>query len=84
MRSPEENNQLIDQAFDAIRPEELRQTRINFDVAAGLHNFMERTGYNSKDLAAILEIDESEFNRWLTAMHSFDAETIAEIKLKLG
>jgi transcriptional regulator with XRE-family HTH domain len=52
----------------------------SFDIVDRIHEILEAKGLEQKDLARLLEKNESEISKWMTGTHNFTIKTITKIE----
>jgi transcriptional regulator with XRE-family HTH domain len=72
--------------FDSIevRDEIRRFVDNSVEVADQIHAILERQRKTQRDLAKLLDKNESEVSKWLTGMHNFTLKSISKIEAVLG
>ena len=56
----------------------------SFDLVDKIHSLLEQKGMEQKDLAHLLDKNESEISKWMTGTHNFTLKTISKIEAVLG
>jgi transcriptional regulator with XRE-family HTH domain len=72
--------------FDSIkvRDEISRFVDNSVEVVDQIHAILQRQGKTQRDLAKLLDKNESEVSKWLTGMHNFTLKSISKIEAVLG
>lgn len=58
--------------------------RQSFDIVDRIHEILVKQGKEQKDLARLLEKNESEISKWMSGTHNFTINTLAKIQAVLG
>ena len=56
----------------------------SFDIVDRIHEILAKQGKEQKDLARLLEKNESEISKWMSGTHNFTINTLAKIQAVLG
>lgn len=56
----------------------------SFDIVDRIHEILVKQGKEQKDLARLLEKNESEISKWMSGTHNFTINTLAKIQAVLG
>lgn len=56
----------------------------SFDIVDRINEILQTKNLDQKDLALLLEKQESEISKWMTGTHNFTLKTIARIEKVLG
>ncbi len=67
-----------------VSPEVRRRVDLSFLVVDRIHTILEERGLRQKDLASMLDKNESEISKWMRGTHNFTIETISQIENVLG
>lgn len=57
---------------------------MSFLIVDRIHAVLEQRGLRQKDLASMLDKNESEISKWMRGTHNFTIDTIAQIEKALG
>ena len=58
--------------------------RQSFDIVDRIHEILAKQGKEQKDLARLLDKNESEISKWMSGTHNFTINTLAKIQAVLG
>ncbi|ROT08882.1 helix-turn-helix domain-containing protein [Lepagella muris] len=67
-----------------VSPEVRRRVDLSFLIVDRIHTILEERGLRQKDLASMLDKNESEISKWMRGTHNFTIETISQIENVLG
>ena len=67
-----------------VSPEVRRRVDLSFLIVDRIHTILEERGIRQKDLASMLDKNESEISKWMRGTHNFTIETISQIENVLG
>lgn len=67
-----------------VSPEVRRKVDLSFLIVDRIHVVLEQRGLRQKDLASMLDKNESEISKWMRGTHNFTIETISQIEKALG
>lgn len=67
-----------------VSSEARRRVNLSFLIVDKIHSIMEKKGLKQKDLAILLDKNESEISKWMRGTHNFTIETISSIEDALG
>lgn len=67
-----------------VSPEIKRRVALSFLIVDRIQAVLEQHGLRQKDLAMMLDKNESEISKWMRGTHNFTIETIAQIEKALG
>ena len=67
-----------------IPKEDRRRYDISFDISCRILNILERKGWSKTELAKAMGKRESEISKWMSGLHNFTIQTIANIETVLG
>ena len=67
-----------------VSPEVRRRVDLSFLIVDRIHTILEERGLRQKDLASMLDKNESEISKWMRGTHNFTIETISQIEKVLG
>ena len=56
----------------------------SFDIVDRIHVILAKQGKEQKDLARLLDKNESEISKWMSGTHNFTINTLAKIQAVLG
>lgn len=77
-------NSLLHQEYLEIPKEDRRRYDISFDISCRILNILERKGWSKTELAKAMGKRESEISKWMSGLHNFTIQTIANIETVLG
>lgn len=75
---------IIEKRRTNVSPEVRRRVDLSFLIVDRIHAVLEQRGLRQKDLASMLEKNESEISKWMRGTHNFTIETISQIEKVLG
>lgn len=67
-----------------VSPEVRRRVDLSFLIVDRIHTILEERGLRQKDLASMLDKNESEISKWMRGTHNFTIETISQIEKVLA
>ena len=67
-----------------VSPEVRRRVDLSYLSVDRIHTILEERGLRQKDLASMLDKNESEISKWMRGTHNFTIETISQIENVLG
>lgn len=67
-----------------VSPEVRRRVDLSFLIVDRITAVLKERGLRQKDLAAMLDKNESEISKWMRGTHNFTIETISQIERVLG
>lgn len=67
-----------------VSPEVRRRVDLSFLIVDRITAVLKERGLRQKDLAAMLDKNESEISKWMRGTHNFTIETISQIERALG
>lgn len=75
----------IIEARRAKVPQDVRKkVDLSFLIVDRIHTVLEQQGLRQKDLASMLNKNESEISKWMRGTHNFTIDTISQIEEALG
>lgn len=74
----------IEARREKVSSEVRRRINLSFLIVDRIHNILEAKGLKQKDLANMLEKNESEISKWMRGTHNFTIDTISSIEEALG
>ncbi len=77
-------SEIIDARRKAVSPVVRHRTELSFQIVDRIHSVLESRGLKQKDLAAMLDKNESEISKWMRGTHNFTLDTISAIESALG
>lgn len=75
---------IIDSRRSKVSAEIRRRVDLSFLIVDRIHAVLEQRGLRQKDLASMLDKNESEISKWMRGTHNFTIDTIAQIEKVLG
>lgn len=75
---------IIEARRQKISPEVKHRVDLSFLVVDRIHNLLTQRGMKQKDLAILLDKNESEISKWMRGTHNFTLDTISQIEKALG
>lgn len=75
---------IIESRRAKVSPEVRRRVDLSFLIVDRIHAILEQRGLRQKDLASMLDKNESEISKWMRGTHNFTIETISQIEKVLG
>lgn len=75
---------IIESRRTKVSPEVRRRVDLSFLIVDRIHAVLEQRGLRQKDLASMLDKNESEISKWMRGTHNFTIDTIAQIEKALG
>lgn len=77
-------SRIIEARREKVSSEVRRRVNLSFLIVDRIHNILEEKGLKQKDLANMLEKNESEISKWMRGTHNFTIDTISSIEEALG
>ncbi len=75
---------ILEKRRESVSPEIRRRVELSFQIVDRIHSILEARGLRQKDLAIMLNKNESEISRWMRGTHNFTIDTISMIENVLG
>ncbi len=75
---------IIDARREKVAPETRRRVDLSFMIVDRIFQVLKERGLLQKDLARMLDKNESEISKWMRGTHNFTLETITQIEKALG
>ncbi len=75
---------ILDKRRENVSPEVRRRVELSFQIVDRIHSILEERGLRQKDLARMLNKNESEISKWMRGTHNFTIDTISMIENVLG
>ncbi len=77
-------SRILDSRRESVPSEIRRRVDLSFVIVDRIHSILEQKGLRQKDLANLLEKNESEISKWMRGTHNFTIDTISHIEKVLG
>ncbi len=77
-------SRILDSRRESVPSEIRRRVDLSFLIVDRIHSILEQKGLRQKDLANLLEKNESEISKWMRGTHNFTIDTISHIEKVLG
>ena len=77
-------NSLMEECLQQISPEIKAEVDFSIKISKRLFDVMEKLGLTQRELARMLDKNETEISRWMQGTHNFTLQTIQKIESTLG
>lgn len=77
-------NKIIEERRRYVSSEIRKQVDVSFKIVDRIHAILENKGMKQKDLAVLLNKNESEISKWMRGTHNFTIDTLCSIENALG
>ncbi len=77
-------SRIIEARRACVSEEVRKRVNLSFLVVDRIHAVLEKRGLRQKDLATMLDKNESEISKWMRGTHNFTLDTISQIEEVLG